>query len=73
MILCGMMGVQTEQLPKALRFAAGFLPMSYISSDFIYFWQGGSYRFAPLIQSYLFLGGVAGILLLLSIKKRKTV
>lgn len=64
MILCGMMGVQTDELPKALQYVAGLLPMNYIGNDFIDFWQGGSYNFGPMIQSYLFLGAIAGILLL---------
>lgn len=64
MLLCGMMGIQTEQLPKFLRGIASFLPMSYISSDFIDFWQEGSYNFGPLIQAFLFFGAVCGLLLL---------
>lgn len=73
MILCGMMGVQTNELPKALRYVAGLLPMSYIGSDFIDFWQGGSYNFGPMIQSYLFLGAVCGILLLAAGYKNRRV
>lgn len=66
MILTGMMGMRTDQLPEALQKVAKTLPMTYISNDFIDFWQGGSYNFMPLIQSFLFLGAVAGILLYLS-------
>lgn len=66
MILTGMMGIQTDQLPKALQAVARTLPMTYISSDFITFWQGGSYNFMPFIQSFLFLGAVAGILFVVS-------
>lgn len=73
MILCGMMGIRSNQLPGFLQSMARTLPMSYISTDFGDFWQGGSYNFVPLIQSYLFLGAVAGILLILSIKKNKRV
>ena len=73
MILCGMMGVQTNELPKALQYVAGLLPMSYIGSDFIDFWQGGSYNFGPMIQSYLFLGAVCGILLLAAGYKNRRV
>lgn len=71
MILCGMMGVRTEQLPKALKTIAYTLPMTYVSNDFIDFWQGGSYNFVPLIQSFLFLGAIAGILLILSLYKNR--
>lgn len=73
MIVCGMMGVSTEQLPKALRVVADTLPMTYICNDFIDFWQGGSYNFVPLIQSFLFLGAVSGILLLFASYKNKRV
>ena len=73
MILCGMMGIQTDQLPKALQYVAGLLPMSYIGSDFIDFWKGGSYNFGPMIQSYLFLGAVSGILLLYANYKNRRV
>ena len=63
MILCGMMGIQTDQLPKAMQYVAKLLPMSYISSDFIDFWKGGQYNFGPMIQSFLFFGAVCGILM----------
>ena len=73
MILCGMMGVKTDDLPKALQYIAGLLPMSYIGNDFIDFWQGGSYNFGPMVQSYLFLGAVCGILLLAAGYKNRRV
>ena len=73
MILCGMMGIQTEQLPKALRRVASFLPMSYISSDFIEFWQGGSYNFGPMIQAFLFFGALCGLLVIYSNYKNRRV
>lgn len=66
MILCGMMGVRTEQLPKFLKALASFLPMSYIGEDFVDFWQKGSYNFGPLVQSFLFFGAVCGLLVLYS-------
>lgn len=71
MILSGMMGARTEQLPEVLQKIARTMPMTYISNDFIDFWQGGSYNFVPMIQSYLFLGAVAGILLMASLHKNK--
>lgn len=69
MILCGMMGVKTEMLPVPAQKIAALLPMSYISSDFIDFWTEGSYNFAPLIQSFLFLGAIAGIVLVFALHK----
>lgn len=71
MILSGMMGARTEQLPEVLQKIARIMPMTYISNDFIDFWQGGSYNFVPMIQSYLFLGAVAGILLMASLHKNR--
>lgn len=64
MILTGMMGISTSQLPKILQKIAATLPMTYISNDFADFWQGGSYNFMPLIQSFIFLGAVSGILMM---------
>lgn len=73
MILTGMMGIRTNQLPKPMQAVARTLPMTYISSDFIDFWQGGSYNFMPLLQSFLFFGSAAGILFLISSQwKRKS-
>lgn len=64
MMLTGMMGISTDQLPKALQKVAATLPMTYVSNDFADFWSGGSYNYAPFIQSFLFFGALAGILLL---------
>lgn len=64
MMVTGMMGISTEQLPKALQGIAKVFPMTYISNDFADFWQGGSYNFMPYIQSCIFLGAVTGILAL---------
>lgn len=71
MILCGMMGVKTEQLPKVARLIANLLPMTYISNDFIQFWTEGSYNFVPLIQAFLFLGAISGIVLVFALQKSK--
>lgn len=70
MMLCGMMGIKTEQLPKILRSVSRMLPMSYVGNEFIDFWQGGSYNFMPLVQSFLFVGAVSGIILIISRRKR---
>lgn len=73
MILCGMMGIQTELLPKGIQTMANTLPMTYVSRDFVDFWQEGSYNFAPFLQAMLFLGAVSGIVLIFSIRKEKRV
>lgn len=71
MILCGMMGITVDQLPAGLKALAKIFPMSYISSDFITFWQGGHYNFVPMLQSYLFFGAVSSIILIFSIRKNQ--
>jgi ABC-2 type transport system permease protein len=73
MIICGMMGLTVDQLPKWLQSVARAFPMTYISSDFRDFWKSGEYNFAPFIQSFLFFGAVSGILLFLSIRKQNRV
>ena len=70
MLLTGMFGIRTEQLPGPLQAAAKLLPMTYISNDFAGFWQGGSYNFMPFLQAFLFMGAAAGILLLLTQRKK---
>lgn len=62
MMLTGMMGISTDQLPKALQRVAATLPMTYVSNDFADFWTGGPYQFMPFIQSLLFFAAIAGIL-----------
>lgn len=69
MIICGMMGIKVDSLPPAIKYVSSLLPMSYVGSDFIEFWQGGAYNFGPLIQSFLFFGAVCGILLICALRK----
>jgi len=71
MIICGMMGIQTELLPKGMQTIAYTLPMTYVSRDFVDFWQEGSYNFAPFLQAMLFMGAVSGIVLIFSVRKEK--
>ena len=71
MMLTGMMGLSTDQLPKALQRVAKVFPMTYISNDFAGFWQGGSYNFMPYIRSWIFLAAVTGILVMYAQYKNK--
>lgn len=66
MMLSGMMGIQSNQLPEPIKTVAYMLPTTYISNEFIDFWQGQHYNFMPLIQSFLFFGALAGIVVMLS-------
>ena len=72
MILSGMMGVTKEMLPKGVQVISNLLPTTYMREDFYDIWVGNSYRYVPMIQSFLFLGAVSGILLfVLAYKNRR--
>ncbi|MGH4120995.1 ABC transporter permease [Clostridium sp.] len=67
MILSGMFGVEATDFPTPLKAVAYSLPTTYISGEFVDFWQGGSYNFVPYIQSFIFFGAVSCIILFMSI------
>lgn len=71
MILGGMMGVSYENLSSPLKAAARLLPVTYFNRDFYTIWIGDSYRFGPMLQSYLFFGAMAGILLFIALKRER--
>jgi len=71
LILTGMMGITVDQMPKVLNYIAKALPMTYISNDYVDFWQGGSYNFVPFIQSLLLLAAVSGIVLIVSLRRNR--
>lgn len=74
MILCGMMGLPVNQMPDWMQTIAKLFPMTYLgSSDFVDFWKGGDYNFAPFVQSFLFLGAISFIILILSIRKHRRI
>lgn len=70
MIFSGMMGMTYENMPCGMQAVSKLLPTSYINKDFYTIWIGESYRYAAMIQSYLFRIALAGILLLVSRKKK---
>lgn len=69
MILGGMMGISYDNMPSALQMVAKFLPVTYINRDFYTVWRGESYNFMPMLQSYLLMAAVAGILMFISIRR----
>lgn len=69
MILGGMMGVTYENMSGAMQAVAKLLPVTYFNKDFYTIWTGESYNFVPMLQSYLFFGAAAGILLFIALKK----
>ena len=69
MILSGMFGVQAKDFPEPLMKVAYLFPTTYVTSDFIDFWQKGSYNFMPYIQSLVLLLAVALIVLIIAINK----
>lgn len=70
MVCSGMMGISYEDMPKAMKAVANLIPVTYITKDFYTVWTGKSYNFMPMIQSYLFLGAVAGIVLFAGMKRK---
>ena len=69
MIVSGLMGAQPKDFPKVLEYIAYLIPTTYISQDFITFWQGGSYNFVPFIQSFIFFGVISCLVLFFAIQK----
>lgn len=69
MALSGLMGLTYEMLPAPLQACSRLLPTTYITKDFADVWLGKTYNFMPLMQSYLFTGALAGILLFISLRK----
>lgn len=69
MIFSGMMGISYDSMPSSMQAVAKLLPTMYINNDFYTVWTGESYNFMPMVQSYLFLAAVAGILLFVAVKR----
>lgn len=69
MILSGMFGVQAKDFPEPLMRISYLFPTTYISCEFIDFWQKGSYNFMPYIQSLVLFTAIALIILFLAINK----
>ncbi|MCI8530184.1 MAG: ABC transporter permease [Lachnospiraceae bacterium] len=69
MILGGMMGITYDNMPEGMQAVAQMLPITYINKDFYMVWKGESYNFMPMVQSYLLLAAIAGILMMVSLKK----
>lgn len=69
MMLSGMMGLSYDNMPVALQRISGMLPVTYINRDFLTVWKGEAYQYGPLVQSFLFLAAVSGILLFISLRK----
>lgn len=71
MILSGMMGITTDQLPKGLKIIAKLLPSTYLNGDFYSVWVGEKYNYVPMIQSYIFFFAIGGILIFVIIHRIK--
>lgn len=71
MILGGMMGISYDNMPSGVQVAAKMLPVTYINRDFYIIWNGDKYNYMPMLQSYLLLSAVSGILLYLSVRHSK--
>lgn len=69
MILGGMMGISYDNLPKWAQIIAKLLPVTYINRDFYDIWTGKAYNCMPMIQSFLFLGAVSGLILCFAFRR----
>lgn len=69
MFLGGMMGPRYENFPPLLKRIADLLPTTIFGKDSYYIWTNETYNWGSMIQSMLFLGGVAVIILIVSIKR----
>ena len=69
MMLSGMMGLSYDNMPNALQHISRMLPTTYINKDFLTVWEGEPYQYGALVQSFLLLAAVSGILLFISLKK----
>lgn len=69
MILGGMMGISYDNMPAGVQFVADFLPVTYINRDFYRVWNGESYNFGPMLQSYLLMAALAGILMFFTVRR----
>ena len=73
MVISGMMGIQTSQLPSWLQAIARALPMTYICNDYIDFWQGRNFPFMSFIQALIFFAALSGVMLIVSLYREKRV
>ena len=72
MILGGMMGVPTDMLPGPLRAISNLLPFTHMATqEFVGYWTGGPFNFAPLVQALIFLAALAVLVLVASMIYRR--
>lgn len=71
MVLSGMMGVQSNVFPAPIRFISKLLPTTYFTEILPKLWTRSSYNITPMVQSYLLLAAVTGIILFISLNKNK--
>jgi len=74
MIFSGMMGISYDQFNKGMQMIAKLIPITCMNqSDFVKAWLGGSYNYGPIVQAFLFMMAVTGILLFLAIKRERRI
>lgn len=71
MILSGMMGITVDKLPKGMQIVSNLLPSTYLNKDIYTVWVGKTYNFVPMVQSYIFLFAISGILIFIMIYRLK--
>jgi len=69
MILSGMMGIRPEQLPAFIKPLANLMPLTQMVMTFSRSWTGSIDNLAPLLQSFIFLGSISGLMLIIALRK----
>ena len=68
--LGGMMGVRLKDLPVGLQTVSKLFPFTHFGNDYIDFWMGKTYNFAPLVQSLIFFTAVSIGIMMISFRIR---
>lgn len=71
MILSGMMGIQTNQLPKPIQGIAKLLPTTHMIQDIPKLWEKNRYNLMPMIQATLFLLALTVLIYFAGIHSKK--
>lgn len=69
MLLGGMMGPRYESFPPILQRISDLSPVTVFGKDSWTIWRNSSYNWGHFIQSFLFMGSLAAILFIVSVRK----
>lgn len=71
LILSGMMGIRSEQLPVGLKQISAILPTTHAANHAVNLWNNTSFNPLPLILSFTGFVLVSGLMTFYAIKKRR--